>query len=115
MSGAFENIYVGGGGCVYAIRRADGGVVWEAQLLKGFFKSGSNFVSLLETPDTLYAFTSGTLFALEKDSGKTRWSTEIPHLKHYPGLLTTLGLSSALDAGIGIEVGGDDGDGGDSA
>ncbi|MBT8445836.1 MAG: hypothetical protein KJO38_01730, partial [Gammaproteobacteria bacterium] len=99
-------------GCVYAVRRADGSLLWETHLLEGFFKSGSNFVSLLETPDTLYAFTSGTLFALEKGTGETRWSTEIPHLKHYPGLLTTMGLSSALDAGIGIEVGDDGSNGG---
>ncbi len=110
MTGAFDNIYVGGAGRVYALRRSDGGVLWETHLLEGFFKSASNFVSLLETPDTLYAFTGGTLFALEKATGETRWQTELPHLKHYPGLLTTMGLSTALDAGLGVEVGNDGGD-----
>ena len=112
----FTQIFIGGRGRVYALDKNTGNLLWETKLKDGFFKSGNDLVSLLETDTHLYAFSYGTLYRLIKNSGDVEWQTHIPHLKHYVGLLAVDGYTNSLEVGLGC--GGDsdgdgDGDGGD--
>jgi outer membrane protein assembly factor BamB len=109
-------LYIGGGGRVYALERSTGRKAWETELKTGWFKSGKDFVSLVEGLDHLYAVSYGIVFALHKGSGEILWRQEIPALRYQIATLTIDGaalasLMAAPGAFTGLEGG--DGDGGD--
>ncbi len=110
----FTQIFVGGRGRVYALDKLSGRQIWEVLLKDGFFKTGNDLVSLLETSDRLYAFSYGTLYRLKKETGDIEWKAHIPHLKHHVGLIAVDGYSNSIDVGLGCDGdSGGDGDGGD--
>lgn len=111
-------LFIGGRGRVYALDKIGGQIVWEIQLKTGFFRTGSDFVTLSEGVDFLFAFTYGIAFCLDKYTGKIVWQTPIKELKHHASSMVvdaTL-LGGGFDAGSSdsAESDGDgDGDGGD--
>jgi len=111
----FDNIFVGGRGHVYALDKETGTLLWDITLKEGFFKTGNELVSLLETAERLYAFSYGTLYRIEKKSGRIEWQTHIPHLKHHAGLMAVEGYVNSIEVGVSCDgdSGGDGGDGGD--
>jgi len=62
-------VFVGGNGFVVALRTSDGSEAWRAELNPCWFKTGNQFVSLMEDQEFLYAFSYGMLFKLEKHTG----------------------------------------------
>jgi outer membrane protein assembly factor BamB len=97
-------LYVGGQGCVYALRAEDGSVLWERELKKGgWFKVVLPFLSLVEDKDVLYAFTGGRLFVLDKNTGKVLVEgEEIKKMKYVPAVLA--GDSAGAAAAIATVV-----------
>lgn len=113
-------LFLGGRGRAYALDKLNGSIAWEVQLKTGFFKTGSDFVTLSEGVDFLYAFTYGIAFCLDKYTGKVLWQKPIKELKHYPASMVvdaTL-LGGGFEAGSTDSAESDsdsdgDGDGGD--
>ncbi len=89
-------IFVAGHGRVYALDKIDGSVRWEVMLKKSFWKLGNDLVTLLETPELLYAFAYGTLYCLGKSDGKILWETQLKHLKHHIAVMATDGLTNSM-------------------
>jgi len=88
-------LFVGGRGCVYALKRDSGQVAWETPLKEGWFKKGRDFVSVIEGLDHLYAVSYGIVFAIDKESGTIIWQSEIRHLRH---AVATLAIDGAVMA-----------------
>ncbi len=82
-------VFVGGNGFVYGISTIDGSVAWERALKSGWFKSGNPFVSLMEDNEFLYAFSYGTLFKIEKNTGAIIMTgKEIKKLRNHAGVFS---------------------------
>lgn len=110
-----EVLYVGGNGCVYAIRASNCQILWELELRSGWFISGTPFVSLRETPLNLFAFAYGRMFKIEKRTGNLiAESEQIKNLKHRAGVFASSveTVSSDLDDAV---LAGDSSDGGGDA
>jgi outer membrane protein assembly factor BamB len=114
-------VYVGGAGYVYALKTSDGTVLWETELKSGWFKFGSDFVSLLEEEKVLHAFSYGKYYAISKRTGSILVEgPEVPKLKARASVFagdpvdSTGGMIVAGGSGGdgGEEGGGDGGDGG---
>lgn len=110
-------VYVGGDGYVHAFDRNSGELVWETELKKGFFVSGSSFVSLVEAQDGIFAFSYGKMYKLDKGTGEKLFEgPEIKRLKNSVCMISVDGVSNqqALPAtgdGFSNLGGGDGGDG----
>ncbi|MEM8781956.1 MAG: hypothetical protein AAGE65_03780, partial [Planctomycetota bacterium] len=108
-------------GFVYALHKHDGSVVWERELKPGFWKTGKDFVTLLEGKHFLFACAFGIVFCLRKDDGSVVWQNEIKKLKHDVAslavdatLLAAQPNAQGSDAAIGVDGdSGSDGSGGD--
>ncbi|MEM6554136.1 MAG: hypothetical protein AAF750_18620 [Planctomycetota bacterium] len=110
-------LFVGGNSCVFAIDKNDGEIAWDIQLKTGWFKTGSNFVTLSEGLDYLFAFSHGIAFCIDKHTGKILWQKVIKELKDSTVSLavdaTLLGLAHDASASDVAELSDADGDGGD--
>lgn len=73
-------LFVGSNGRVAALNADSGEVLWKVELKPGFFKSGYDFVALLETPTRLYAHTYSTVYCLDLESGTIIWENPIKDL-----------------------------------
>jgi outer membrane protein assembly factor BamB len=106
-----ERIYIGGAGHAFALCRNTGEVLWEPELNPRFFKTGSDFVSLLETMKELFAFSYATLYRIDPKSGEVLMQRKLDKLANKVGVLAT-DLFVSLSAEIGGDGTGDGGDGG---
>lgn len=112
-------LFIGGASRAFALDKLSGNIVWQVQLKKGLFRSGSSFVTLSEGQDFLYAFNHGIAFCLDKYTGKVVWKRPIKELKHTGGSMavdaTILGGggfdSGSSSAGESDSDSGGDGDG----
>lgn len=111
-----DRIFLGGEGHVFALCRNSGEILWQTELKSGYFKTGRDFVSLLETKKGLFAFSYGTLYRIEPKTGAILWQNKINQLKHSVGILATdhcVSFTSEIACGGDSDGGGDGGDGGD--
>jgi len=63
---------------VLALRKADGSLLWETELVKKFFKPATPFVSLAVDEKGVYAHALGELFRLDILTGQILWRKELP-------------------------------------
>jgi hypothetical protein len=102
-------VYIGGNGYVYALLTRSGEVAWETELKPGWFKTGNNFVSLMEDGQYLYAFSYGTFYKLKKSTGEiVAKGNEIKNLKNKAGVFS---VDPDASTGGAVAIGSDGGDG----
>jgi len=102
-------VYVGGNGFVYAIYTRDGEAAWELELKPGWFKTGNNFVSIMEDGPLLYAFAYGVFYAIKKVNGEIVCKgKEVKKLKDKAGVFS---VDPDASTGGSVAVGSDGGDG----
>ncbi len=82
---------------VMALRKSDGEVVWQTELIKKFFKPMSPFILLVVDESGIYAHTDNTLFRLEWTTGRVLWDKEFTST----GWLTSKGVSMIATLGSG--------------
>ena len=86
-----DYLYLGISGHVVCIRKSDGEELWRTLLYtlrKSFFTKKSKrsynlhaHVNVVVEPDGIYAYTLGTLYALEPNTGAISWCNELPEIK----------------------------------
>jgi outer membrane protein assembly factor BamB len=62
---------------VIALRKTDGEVVWETELVKKFFKPSPPFVTLAVDESGVYAHAINELYCLDLTTGQIMWSKEL--------------------------------------
>lgn len=70
-----QPVIVGLKGTVVALQRKTGAELWRNPL-----RDGNDFVNVVIDRDCIFATTSGEIFCLEKDSGKTLWHNSLKGL-----------------------------------
>jgi outer membrane protein assembly factor BamB len=84
-------VYVGIAGCVVALDRASGEIVWKTHL------KGGEFVNVLLDQGQLFATTRGEIFCLDPLTGDGRWHNR---LKGLGTGLATLATVNSFQAGV---------------
>jgi outer membrane protein assembly factor BamB len=93
----FERLIVGIKGQVVAIDSESGVEAWRTTLpIEGFFASKCDVVSVLKKDGTIFAASSGFVFALAEADGSVIWKNELPGLGYNE-------VSLALD-GVAIKT-----------
>jgi outer membrane protein assembly factor BamB len=65
-------LFVGIKGCVVALRRSDGEVVWSSKL-----RAGTTLVPIVMDARSLYAISGGEVTCLDPATGDTVWHNEL--------------------------------------
>jgi len=62
---------------VVALRKSDGEIAWETELVTKFFKPAKPFITLVADESAVYAHTNDLIFRLDLLTGRILWSKKM--------------------------------------
>ena len=93
---ASDNVLVASNYNVIALRKSDGGELWQTTLVTGMFNLGERFISVALDETGVYAHTKNEMFRLDLLTGKILWQKKLPSLGRDVASVAILGTTLAI-------------------